>query len=137
MKQNKNYSGQINPEKDTEYRNCNFSQPTAIEVKEVMQGVRLFPDDDTPRTFIECNLVNCQVPPESKIERCNTALIIVKDGVKTVYGNAKGLFKEPKEYIISITIPGSIPLDTVSSNGVTQDLKIAVAFFKAKTSYSF
>ena len=102
MKQNKNYSGQINPEKDTEYRNCNFSQPTAIEVKEVMQGVRLFPDDDTPRTFIECNLVNCQVPPESKIERCNTALIIVKDGVKTVYGNAKGLFKEPKEYIISI-----------------------------------
>jgi len=53
--------------KDTEYRHCNFSQPQCIDVAGQKKGVRLFPGDDTPITFIGCNLVNCEPPPGSLI----------------------------------------------------------------------
>ena len=36
--------------------------------------VRLFPGDDTPRTFENCNLVNCEVPPGSTVIKCNTTI---------------------------------------------------------------
>jgi hypothetical protein len=38
-------------------------------------GVRLFPGDDTPRTFIDCNLLNCEPPPGSIVQTCNTKLV--------------------------------------------------------------
>jgi hypothetical protein len=58
---------------DTEYKRCNFARP-APELGPPVVGVRLFPGDDTPRTFIDCNLVNCEPPPGSTLIRCNTTL---------------------------------------------------------------
>ena len=59
---------------DTEYERCNFSrfQP---ELGPPVVGVRLFPGDDTPRTFIDCNLMNCEPPPGSTLIKCNTAIV--------------------------------------------------------------
>lgn len=71
----KNFSGQTTPnEVADEYRNCNFSHPAPVELAGKKIGVRLFPLDDTPRTFVECNLVNCLPPPGSVLIRCNTTL---------------------------------------------------------------
>jgi hypothetical protein len=57
---------------DVEYRMCNFAR-TAPDTSEALpKGVRLFPGDDTPRTFVDCNLKNCEVPPGSTVTRCNT-----------------------------------------------------------------
>lgn len=60
--------------KDTEYRECNFSRQKCIDVGGVKKGIRLFPGDDTPRTFIGCNLVNCEPPPNSVLQSCNTTI---------------------------------------------------------------
>ena len=57
------------------HRGINFSQPAAIDDGEGNKvGVRLFPDDDRPRRFIGCNMVNCEPPPESEVLKCNTAI---------------------------------------------------------------
>ena len=59
---------------DTEYERCNFSryQP---ELGPPIVGVRLFPGDDTPRTFTDCNLFNCEPPPGSILNNCNTWIV--------------------------------------------------------------
>lgn len=59
---------------DTEYEECNFARASAIGTDGSRTGVRLWPGDDTPRTFTRCNLVNCEVPPGSTVTDCNTAL---------------------------------------------------------------
>ncbi len=76
MTEDKNFSGQQTPSIiDIEYRRCNFSQPAPVDTGgEVYVGVRLFPGDDTPRTFIGCNLCNAEFPPGSVIEECNTTI---------------------------------------------------------------
>ena len=72
MTEKENFSSQQTPSIiDTEYRNCNFSQPNCIDMK----GVRLFPNNDAPRTFIDCNMVNCEPPPGSNQIGCNNAII--------------------------------------------------------------
>ena len=55
---------------DDEYRWCNFTQRVPVVVGEKRRGVRLFPGDDTPRSFINCNLCNCEPPPGSKLINC-------------------------------------------------------------------
>lgn len=74
MTRNQNFVMQLTPSIiDTEYTHCNFSQQQPVDVGGgVYEGVRIFPGDDTPRTFIECNLGNCEVPPGSTVTRCNT-----------------------------------------------------------------
>lgn len=63
MTEHKNFTGQATPSiVDTEYRRCNFTQETA--------HTRLFPGDDTPRTFTRCNLKNCDLPPGSATVGC-------------------------------------------------------------------
>jgi hypothetical protein len=59
---------------DSEYVDCNFTrlQPDMSGAQPV--GVRLFPGDDTPRTFIRCNLINCEPPPGSSVINCNTTI---------------------------------------------------------------
>jgi len=59
---------------DTEYRECNFSRRNCIDDAGVKKGVRLFPGDDTPRTFIGCNLANCEPPPGSTCTTCNNSI---------------------------------------------------------------
>lgn len=77
MTKQKNFTGKITPSIiDDEYFECNFCHPNAIDSGGgVWIGVRIFPDDDTPITFIECNLVNAEAPPGSTLTRCNTAII--------------------------------------------------------------
>ena len=59
---------------DTEYQRCNFSR-SQPDLGPPVKGVRLFPGDDTPRTFIDCNLFNCEPPPGSTLIRCNTWIV--------------------------------------------------------------
>lgn len=76
----RNYSGRQAPPVDEQvesYIECNFSQlvaaETAITHKKV--GVKMFPASrGTPRTFIRCNLMNCDMPAGSIVEDCNTAI---------------------------------------------------------------
>ena len=56
---------------DDQYVRCNFSQEQPASTGP-LAGVRLFPGDDTPRTFTDCNLFNCEPPPGSILVRCNT-----------------------------------------------------------------
>jgi hypothetical protein len=59
---------------DSEYVECNFSRPQPDTGGAQPVGIRLFPGDDTPRTFIRCNLVNCELPPGSTTVECNTTI---------------------------------------------------------------
>ena len=71
MTEGKNFSGQPTPSIiDTEYRWCNFSQPAPIDVSGKKRGVRLFPGDDTPRTFVNCGMMNAEPPPGSTVTDC-------------------------------------------------------------------
>ena len=72
----KNYSGNPDPDVggETEFFRCNFSQPEPVLDGADYVGVRLFPDDDTPRTFTKCNLVNCAFPPGSTVVSGNTTI---------------------------------------------------------------
>ena len=78
MTRMKNFSNQQTPSIiDTEYERCNFFQDQPVDSGGgVMVGVRLFPGDNTPRVFRECNLVNCEVPPGSTVDGGNTAIIV-------------------------------------------------------------
>lgn len=59
---------------DDEYIQCNFTQSQPRDASGLMRGQRLFPGDDTPRTFRDCNLVNAEPPPGSTIIKCNTVV---------------------------------------------------------------
>lgn len=58
----------------TEYIRCNFSRKTPGDLGPPVLGERLFPGNDAPRTFVQCNLTNCEPPPGSTLVRCNTTL---------------------------------------------------------------
>jgi hypothetical protein len=60
---------------DTEYDHCNFLQRVPVTQGQSRRGVRLWPGDDTPRTFTNCNMVNCEPPPGSTLIECNTRII--------------------------------------------------------------
>jgi len=76
MIEGKNFSNQVSPDvgEETEFSQCNFTQSEPVLSGSVYIGVRLFPGDDTPRTFTNCNLVNCETPPGSTMVRCNQAV---------------------------------------------------------------
>jgi hypothetical protein len=59
---------------DSIYKNCNFTQRTPDTSGPNPVGIRLFPGDDTPRTFDHCNMVNCEPAPGSILINCNTAI---------------------------------------------------------------
>ena len=60
---------------DAEYLECTFMQPDPIDIGGgVYRGHRLFPGDDTPRTFTDCNLINCELPPGSIVNGGNTGV---------------------------------------------------------------
>lgn len=60
---------------DTEYRNCNFGHSDPVQDGATWKGNRLFPGDDTPRTFLHCNLINCEPPPGSTVVDCNCVIV--------------------------------------------------------------
>ena len=73
----KGFVGQATPRIiDDVYESCNFMMRQPVEVDGKKVGVRLFLGDDTPRTFINCNLINREVPPNSTIIGGNTAIIV-------------------------------------------------------------
>jgi hypothetical protein len=76
MIERKNFSGQVSPDVggETEFSQCNFTQPEPVLDGALYVGVRLFPGDDTPRTFTKCNLVNCETPPGSTMTGCNQSI---------------------------------------------------------------
>ena len=83
MIRNKNFSG-VDPTalpNETQFELCNFAKLAPGTPAPNPTGVRLWPGDNTPRTFVRCNLTNCEPPPGSTLINCNTAL--VEDGVVT------------------------------------------------------
>lgn len=76
MTKTKNFNGQLTPSIiDTYYEECTFMQPNCINDGGQKKGARIFPGDDTPRHFKGCNLVNCELPPGSTIDHCNTGVV--------------------------------------------------------------
>ena len=71
VRQGRFTEGQL-PPLDTEYVECAFWFEQPVFPGPV--GNRIFPGDDTPRTFIDCNLANTLPPPGSTLIRCNTTL---------------------------------------------------------------
>lgn len=75
MTERENFSGQVPPLIiDDEYRNCNFSQPQPLDVGGLKRGVVIFEADTTPRTFVDCNMTNCEPPPGSICTNCNLTI---------------------------------------------------------------
>lgn len=74
------------------YERCTFARPAPFNTN---RGHRLFPGDDTPRTFVNCNLVNCEPPPGSTLILCNTWVVqrdipahteeVIVDGVRVAF----------------------------------------------------
>ncbi len=74
---NNNFSGEVPPRIiDVEYIRCNFTQPAPLTVGPNKRGIKIFGLDLTPRTFIDCNLVNVEPPPGSAMTGCNH---VIKD----------------------------------------------------------
>ncbi len=78
VQQGGNFSNQATPSVIAdEYVGSNFTQAQPVDGPGgVKVGVRLFPGDDTPRTFRgSCNLTNCHPPPGSVVDpSCNTTV---------------------------------------------------------------
>lgn len=71
----RNFSEELTPRLiDEIYYDCNFSAKFPDEKDGKKIGKRLFPDDDTPRTFINCNLSNRIIPPGSTYADCNRTI---------------------------------------------------------------
>lgn len=109
---------------DSEYVRCNFARLQPARLNPNPEGHRLFPGDDTPRTFRDCNLFNCETPPGSTLENCNTWIVetgitpaaqeddvVIVDGVeverivyhdRTTYGKWNG---SSYDYITPVTSP--------------------------------
>ncbi len=64
---------------DTEYEDCNFAHAIPVNDGGVMKGNRLFPGDDTPRTFRNCHMPNCEPPPGSVL--VNSKITIIEKNV--------------------------------------------------------
>ena len=126
MTERKNFSGQATPSIiDTEYQRCNFAQ--TLPDPNVPNRVRIFPGDDTPRTFFRCNLVNCQVPPGSTVVKCNTSIVapnmLIGSIVITVDGKSSSIefygtkFYRDGEWHIVDSIPNIDPQDIDTTDG--------------------
>lgn len=131
MTERKNFSGQTTPSViDTVYQWCNFSQtlpdPNVVNADVEPDRVRIFPGDDTPRTFIECNLRNCEAPPGSTLIRCATSiavnntriggLVVTVDGVSSSMDFYGTKVWRADHWYTSDSIP-SIPDQTIDTTG--------------------
>lgn len=78
MVKGKNFSGMTTPpapyDAETEFQRCNFTQPAPDMGGANPVGVRLWPGDDTPRSFTSCNMLNCEPPPGSTVVDCLRAI---------------------------------------------------------------
>lgn len=100
MTKDKNFSNQTVPKIiDTEYRDCNFSHSNCLTVFGKKVGHRIFPDDDTPRTFIHCNMTNCEPPPNSNLIKSPPTIIERMVVVKTEVIKIDGEKIEAKDYV--------------------------------------
>jgi hypothetical protein len=57
---------------ETHFVKCNFFQRVPTKQGQTRRGVRLWPDDGTPRVFEDCNMANCEPPPGSTYISCNS-----------------------------------------------------------------
>ena len=78
------------------YVECMFAQQAPAPGN---RGHRLWPSDDTPRIFIRCNLINCEVPPGSQLTNCNTTVVemeVLDAEVDTVVLNGSLVHTRPR-----------------------------------------
>ena len=114
---NKNFKNQATPSiVDTEYRSCNFSQAAPIIVDGKRRGVRIFPGDDTPRIFTDCNFTNAEPPPGSTLTNCLTAMIEynVDDGAGGTKRVCYGRYDPATDSYVDLATPKEFP-DTVEA----------------------
>lgn len=102
MTSHRRFRNQLTPSIiDTEYRYCDFSHDSAVDVGSgTYRGTRIFPGDDTARIFFRCKLCNVIVPPGSTVTECNTAIFrrdvlldtdtVVVDGENVVASEIRG-----------------------------------------------
>ncbi len=73
--QSKNFRNGKAPPLQKVYDGFAFCFDTCLMIDGVAMPHRIFPKDDTPRTFINCNLVNAIPPVGSRLRDCNTSII--------------------------------------------------------------
>lgn len=74
-RESKNYrNGKVPPLQEV-YEGYAFCFDTADKIGAVYKPHRIFPNDNTPRTFINCNLVNAIPAPTATLINCNTSII--------------------------------------------------------------
>ena len=121
----KNFSGQATPSIiDPNYIRCNFAQ--TLPDPNLPNRVRIFPGDDTPRTFFRCNLVNCELPPGSMVVKCNTSIVapnmLIGSITVTVDGKSSSInfygtkFYRGGEWHIVDSVP-NIPVQDIYTDG--------------------
>ncbi len=73
----KNYAGQVAPDTGDvlEFVACNFAHEAPAMQGATAVPVRLWPGDNRPRQFRDCNMVNAAGPDGSTYENCNTAIV--------------------------------------------------------------
>lgn len=140
-----NYKGVPNPEvgSETVFVDCNFAQPMPkVDPNGVVTGVRLFPGDDTPKTFVHCRLVNCELPPGSTTERCGVTLVmsntIIATRTYTIDGVGLTLdvigivvVKNGVTKTVGVIPPELSPIDTTANQYI--QLQTAVDLLKTQT----
>lgn len=133
MTERQNFSGQVTPSIiDVEYKRCNFSQ--ILSDPNLPNRVRLFPGDDTPRTFFRCNLVNCETPPGSIVTKCNTSIVaydmligsitVMVDGKSSSIEFYGTKFYRDGQWHVVDSVPNIVPQD-IDTSGVEYNVLLS------------
>jgi hypothetical protein len=83
---------------EQEFVRCNFSRKQPDTSGPEAVGVRLFPGNDAPRIFIDCNLMNCEPPPGSILVRCNTWIVTTGELAHTEELTIDGVVEHSIQY---------------------------------------
>lgn len=82
-------------------KNKNLMQKEPLFENGKYKGVPIFTKAKEPMTFVNCNLINCEVPADAKVIGGNTGIIKFEKEKQTKYGiyeNGKIKYlKQPKE----------------------------------------
>jgi len=105
----KNYrEGRVPPMQDT-YEGFAFSflRPD-YDAEGNKVAHRIIPDDDTPITFIDCNLTNACPPPGSTLINCNTTITRIERRTKLGDGTDRGDESDRFDLIYGRTNPDTL-----------------------------
>ena len=87
---------------EAEFENCNFARSQPDTSGPEVKGVRLWPSSDEARIFRNCNMLNCEPPPNSTVIGGNTWIVETKVPGRTESLVIDGEVVETTQYYDSI-----------------------------------